>query len=164
MKRVLLLVIVVVAAVGGGRALYHALASDQTRIGWLLQEEAAAFNAASVLNVMPHFATDYRDDTVGVDLQMLRGGVVWAWQNERDANGRFAWRLELPEGAGEVSIDGDAATAVFPLQLWKGGGDAAQLVWGLRVHAKLHRRDGEWWIERSSHETIAGKPPKTPLK
>src|SRR5262245_1620975 len=117
MKRILLLVILVVAAVGGGRVLYHALASDQTRIGWLLQEEADAFNAASVLNLMPHFATAYRDDTTGIDQQLLRGGVAWAWQNERDANGRFAWHLELPEGAGDVSIDGDAATAVFPLQL-----------------------------------------------
>jgi len=161
MKRILLLVILVTVAVGGGRALYHALASDRRRIDWLLREEVDAFDAANVLNLMPHFATDYRDDTAGIDAQMLRGGVVWAWQNERDASGGFAWHLELPEGAGEVTLDGDAATAVFPLQLWRRSADTAQLVWGLRVHAQLQRRDGAWWLVRSTHETIEGKAPRT---
>jgi hypothetical protein len=159
MKRLLLLLVLGIAVFAGGRALYRSLASDETRIGWLLQDEVDAFNGASVLNLMPHFAADYRDDTAGVDAQMLRGGVAWAWQNQRGANGQFAWHLELPEHAGTVTIDGDAATAVFPLELFDGAGDAAQMVWSLRVDAKLLRKDGEWWIARSTHQTIAGRAP-----
>ena len=43
-------------------------------------------------------------------------------------------------------------------------GDDAKLVWGLRVTAKLERKDGSWWIVRSSHGTIEGAAPKSPLK
>ena len=164
MQRILLTLICIVAAFFGGRAVYRALASDETKIGWLLAAEAAAFNDASVLNLTPHFAADYRDDTTGITLQTLRGGEVWAWQSQRDAEDRFTWRLDLPERAGEVAVDGDAATATFPLQLYSGVGDEAKLVWGLRVTAKLQRQDGGWWIVRSSHSTTDGAVPKSPLK
>lgn len=164
MKRLLLTLILAVAAFFGGRAVYRAMASDETKIGWLLADEAAAFHAASLLNLMPNFAADYRDDTTGLSLQTLRGGVLWAWQNQRDAEDRFTWHLDLPEGPGEVAVDGDTATATFPLRLYSGSGDEAKLVWGLRVTATLQRQDGEWRIARSSHSTTEGAAPKSPLK
>jgi hypothetical protein len=164
MNRILLTLILALVAFFGGRAVYRAMASDETKIGWVLAAEVAAFEAASVLNLTPHFAADFRDDTTGIGLQTLRGAVVWAWQNELDAEGHFTWRLALPEGAGEVAVDGDSATATFPLQLFRGIGDEAKLVWGLRVTAKLERKDGSWWIVQSSHGTTEGTAPKSPLK
>ncbi|MCA8963705.1 MAG: hypothetical protein H6838_13975 [Planctomycetes bacterium] len=155
MKRVLLWLSLAIAAFFVGRAAYRAFVGDRTKIDWLLAEEAAAFNEASMLTVMPNFAADFRDGTSGIDGQSLRGAVVWAWQNRRDAEGNFAWRVDLPEGSGEVLIDGDAATATFPLHLSTEGG----AVWELEVQAELQKRDGRWWLTGSRHTTKAGKAP-----
>ena len=89
MKRILLALVLVVAAFFVGRAFYRAFASDETKIGWLLADESAAFNDASMLNLMLNFASDYRDVTAGVDQQTLRAGVMWAWRSHRDGQGRF---------------------------------------------------------------------------
>jgi hypothetical protein len=157
-KRILLVLLAGVTVFFLGRAAIRAMASDETRIGWLLAEEAAAFGGASLLNLLPHFAEDYRD-AAGIGQAKLRGAVVWAWHHERDADGRFRWRVALPVGSGLVAVDGDVATAEFPLRLLEGGGDDARVVWELRVRARLQRREGEWWIVGSSHETVAGKAP-----
>ncbi len=159
MRRILLGLALAIVAFFVGRAAYRAFVSDRTKIDWLLAEEAAAFNAASMLTVMPNFAADYRDGTSGIDGQSLRAAVLWAWQNHRDAEGRFTWRLDLPEGAGEVLIDGDAATATFGLQLSEGAGADGRPLWLLEVQAELQKRDGRWWLTSSRHTTKAGKAP-----
>lgn len=162
MKRILLGLALLVAAFFVGRAAYRAFVSDRTKIDWLLAEEMAAFNGGSMLTVMPNFAADFRDVTSGIDGQSLRAAVLWAWKNRRDVEGRFTWRVELPEGSGEVLIEGDAATAKFPLQLSEGagaGGDDGRAVWLLEVQAELQKRDGRWWLTSSRHETKAGAAP-----
>ncbi len=162
MRTALLLLVLAALAGFGGRALYRTMASDETKIAWLLADEAAAFNDASVPELLPRFATDYRDETRGIDQPTLRGAVVWVWQNRRDAEGRFGYRVELPAAGGAIAVDGDTATASFPLQLFASG--AAEPIWALQVEADLQRRDGTWWIVRSRHQTTAGAPPKSPLR
>lgn len=162
MKRIPLFLFAAVLLFFGGRALRVAMASDATRIGWLLAEEAAAFDGASLLNLLPHFATDFRDDTTGIDQPRLRAAVAWLWQNRRDAQGQFACRAALPEGAGVVEVDGDTATARFPLQLLaRDAPDTrdAEPLWELQVEARLQRRNGAWWLVGSRHETTRGAQP-----
>ncbi|MBL8725969.1 MAG: hypothetical protein JNK49_18130 [Planctomycetes bacterium] len=145
----------------GGRALYFALASDTTKIGRLLADEAAAFQGANILHLLPGFATDYRDDTTGADVRSLRAAVLWLWQNRRNAQGEFGWRVALPEGAGLVEVDGDAATAKFPLQLFDRVEADAEPRCELQVEARLARRSGDWWLVGSQHVTTAGRLPRS---
>lgn len=160
MKRILLGLCLLLAAFFVGRAACRAFASDETKIDWLLAEEVAAFNAASMLSVMPNFAADYRDATSGVDGQSLRAAVMWAWKNRRDAAGRFTWRVDLPTDSSEVLVDGDTATATFVLQLFEGvGDDGGESMWQLQVQAELHKRAGRWWLTSSTHQTTSGKAP-----
>ena len=160
MQRVLFIAALLIAVVVGGRALRYALASDETKIGWMFADEVEAFASASLLRVTPHFAADFRDSTAGIDQQTLRAAVVWVWQNRRNADGRFAWHVEMPGGIATLSIDGDKATATFPLELHKGDDDRKQLLWRLDVTAQLERRDGDWTIVQSTHETVAGGRPR----
>ncbi len=159
MKRLLLIGALIFVAFLAGRALYVSMASDETRIGWLFADEAAAFNSASAFSTLDHFALDYHDDTDGWDLPTLRGAVIWAFQNRRDAQHRFLLRVELPEQAGTVAVDGDTATAEFPVRLHEGRGSDERLGWELRVTAGLRRIDGEWRVVRSTHETVSGQRP-----
>lgn len=159
MKRILLLAILIVLSFFAGRALYFAMASDQTRIGWLFAAEADAFNTASAFSVLSHFALDYRDDTVGFDLPTLRGAVLWVFQEHGDPGHKSHWRVELPEGAGSVAVDGDAATAELPMRLYGGSLADEQLLWEVRVTAELRRIDGDWRIARSTHATTQGRMP-----
>lgn len=136
------------------------MASDPTKIGWLLADEAAAFHGASVLHLVPGFAPDYHDDTTGLDQQSLRSAVLWLWQNKHDAEGHFAFSVDLPEGAGLIEVDGDTATAKFPLQLFDRVAADAAPVWEIDVEARLRRHGSEWQIVGSRHKTTGGKAPR----
>ena len=105
MKRLLLSAALVFVAFLVGHELYIALAGDETRIHWLFSEEAGAFNSASTFSVLSSFAPDYEDETTGATLQALRAAVLWTFQNRRDAQHEFVYRVELPERA-VCSIEG----------------------------------------------------------
>lgn len=159
MKRILLTAVLVALAFFAGRAIYLAMASDQTRIGWLFAAEAEAFNSTSAFSVLSHFALDYRDDTVGFDLQMLRGAVLWVFQQHGDPEQPSRWHVELPEAAGSVTVAGDTASAELPLRLYGGRDADAKLLWEVKVTAQLRRVDGDWRIARSTHATTQGRMP-----
>ena len=160
MKRVLLAVALLIVAVVAGRAIYIASASDETRIRWVLQEEAEDFNNAAVLGILSGFASDYRDLTTGLDRPSLRGALVFVYQNRRDPReGRFLYRVELPEDALQIDVDGDRAVATFPLRLYEGLDEAATLTWEVEITADLELRQGEWVIVQSRHETLQGERP-----
>jgi hypothetical protein len=159
MKRLLLLAAVLVVAWFAGRALWFALASDDTRIRRLFAHEAAAFNDTATFSVLESFAPGYHDETLGVSLQVLRAGLVWAFQNRRDpASRRFLLRVALADDF-PLAIDGDRATATLPLTLFEGLDERERAVWEVSVTADLERRDGEWRVVRSKHETTSGSPP-----
>ncbi|MGE3171176.1 MAG: nuclear transport factor 2 family protein [Planctomycetota bacterium] len=161
LQRVLLFAALAAVAWFGGRAVVRALASDETRIGWLLQGEAASFNGAAMLSVLGSFAPDYRETTVGIDRQALRAALLWAFQNRRDrATGRFLYRVELPAEELQVTVDGDRARAAFALRLFEGLDAAAVLRWELAVEAELERGQDGWRVARSRHETVTGERPR----
>jgi hypothetical protein len=159
-RRTLLTAILVVAAYFAGRAAYVALAGDETKIRWLFAGEAAAFNGCAGLSVLASFAPDYHDTTADVSRQMLHGGLLWLFQNRRDPQSRrFLYRVELQDDH-PVDVAGDRATATLPVRLYEGLDEQERLVWELRVHAELQKRDGAWWVERSRHETVQGAMPR----
>jgi hypothetical protein len=158
MKYVLLAVLAVVAWFGG-RALWRAMASDETRIGWLVADEAAAFNGAAPLSILSGFAPEYREDTVGLDRNGLRAALLWAFQNQRAGDGAFRYRVEIAPESLDATVDGDSAQAGFGLLLFdrRTGQDAP--IWEIDVKAGLRRRDGDWSFVRSTHTTLRGQRP-----
>ncbi|MBK8095981.1 MAG: hypothetical protein IPK26_02680 [Planctomycetes bacterium] len=158
MRRILLAVVLLGVAFVAGRCVWRATASDATKIRWLLEDEAAAFNSCSALSVLASFAPEWRDETTGTSRQLLHGGILWVFRNRRDAAQRFLFRIEL--GETDIQVDGDQAKATLAMALYEGLDAYERCVWELRVVAHLARRDGGWLIERSSHETIRGTVPR----
>lgn len=159
MKRLLIAALVLVAAWFAGRAVWWAMAGDETRIRRLFATEAERFNDTAVLTVLDSFAPDWRDRTLGVDRATLRAALLWAFQNRRMPDGAFHYRVELPDEEFDVQVDGDGARARLPLRLYdRTAGE--EPVWELRVDAELGRQDGAWRVLGSSHETLRGGPPR----
>lgn len=134
--------------------------SDEERIRALFATEAARFNAGAALRVLDSFAPDYRDETLDLDRQTLRGALLWVFQNRREAaSGRLVYDVGLGEDY-PIEIEGERATASVPVQLYEGLDERRRLAWSLRVAATLERRDGTWTVVRSTHETLAGRAPR----
>jgi hypothetical protein len=158
-RRILLFSILLVAAYLGVCAIRTALASDETRIGWLFADEAAAFNDAAAMSVLSNFAPEWHDETMGISREALHRGLLWLFRNRRDGRTqRFLHRVAVGEFA--VDVQGERATAVVPLVLYQGVDAEERAVWELRVTADLGKRDGSWRIERSRHETVSGGMPR----
>ncbi len=158
-QHLLVVSVLLVAGYFGGRAVLAALASDETKIGQLFADEAAAFNASAAMSVLANFGPDWRDETAGLSRQDLQRGLLWLFQNRRDpGTRRFLHRVAV----GELTVDvqGERAAAVVPLVLYQGLDAEERTVWELRVAADLGKRDGSWRIERSRHETLSGGMPR----
>lgn len=160
MKRALGTVVVLVLAFFVGRTLYRSFAGEETRIRWLLQDEAAAFNGSSILTVLDSFAPRFRDETTGFGRDELRAALQYAFQSRRDPETkRFLHRVELPEDRMRIEVVGESARAVFDLRLHEGLDEAERMVWEVRVHADLEKEEGEWRVVGSRHETLRGSRP-----
>jgi hypothetical protein len=157
--RHVLLVAALLGACLGVRAISTALASEETKIGWLFAAEAAAFNESAGTSVLSNFAPDWQDETTGISRQALHRGLLWLFQRRRDVRTqRFLHRVVVGEIA--VDVQGERATAVVPLVLYQGLDTEERAVWELRVTADLGKRDGNWRIERSRQETVSGAMPR----
>jgi hypothetical protein len=163
MKRALFAVLLIAVLALVGRALWFALAGDDTRIRWLLADEVAAFNDASALRSLRGFAEDYREETIGLDKLSLRRALLYLFTRDGDRpTDRFAYRVEMPDEDLSVEVEpaGNRATARFRLLLFQGLNDRKPPTWELRVTAELAQGDGGWLIVRSRHETTSGEPPR----
>jgi len=158
-RHVLLVAALLVVAYLGVGAISTALASEETKIGLLFADEAAAFNEAASTSVLANFAPAWQDETTGISRQDLHRGLLWLFQNRRDGRTqRFMHRVVLGEIV--VDVQGERATAVVPLVLHQGIDAEERTVWELCVTADLGKRDGSWRIERSRHETVSGGSPR----
>ena len=160
MKRVVAVILVLVVGWFGGAALYRAMASDETKIRWVFEDEAAAFNGMALLVSMEGFASDYRDTTRGITRQQLRRATAGLFQYRRLPDGTFRYRVELPEDDYVATIDGDKAKVDLPLWLFDLADSDTEPAWNVLVHAELEKREGVWYIVRSTHDTMAGDLPK----
>ena len=164
MKRpalVLLGIAVVAVIVYGG---YRMLASDETRIRWLLDDAASSFNDTHLGGCLAAFAPDYRDKTIsGRGRAELAQPLRYVFVAGVDPKTRhFLFRVRIPEQdvTVKVAASGETAAAQFTLHLEAQRQDTWEPVWELRVTAGLGKAGGDWRIQESSHETVGGQMPR----
>jgi hypothetical protein len=164
MKRptLVLLGIVVVAVAGYGG--YRMLASDETRIRWLLEDAASSFNDTHLGGCLTAFAPDYQDKTFsGMGRAQLAQALRSVFVARVDPKTRrFLFRVQIPEQdlTIKVAANGKTATAQFTLHLEAQRQDTWKPVWELRVTAGLDKVSGDWRIQEASHETVGGQMPR----
>jgi hypothetical protein len=159
MRKVVPIAVALVVAVLAGRAVYRSMASEETRIRWLVQEEVEAFNSASISGCMAGFAMEYEDTTLRLDRTTMQGVLLHTFRKRRDPeSGEFLYSIQIPDESVEVTLVGDdqiQAEVVFPVVL----SEAGVPVWELAVHGELRRDESGWAFVSSWHETVVGARP-----
>ena len=106
----LLLVGAVVAALA--YVLWHALASEETRIRWLLEDIQESFNDGRSGGVVEGLSSEYTDEKYQFGVTEVRAYLVQIFLTRRDPKTReFLFRAELEDGDPTVEIADDEASA-----------------------------------------------------
>ena len=159
MNKVIPIAIALLVVVLGGRVIYRGMASEETHIRWLVEEEVEAFNSASISGCMVGFAMEYEDTTLRLNRTSLQQVLLYAFQKRRDPEtGRFLYSIQIPDESLQVTLKGDdrlQAEVQFPVVL----SEAGKPVWEIGVQAELIRDENGWAIVSSSHETVVGARP-----
>ncbi len=159
MKKIALVLAALLLALLAGRAVIRGMASEETKIRWLVQEEVESFNATSVSGCIDVLAPEYREITTGLDRSSLRGVLLYVFQKYRDQDSReFLYSLAAPDELLVVTLRNEVETeaeAEFKVVLSERGVP----VWAIRVQAELFRGEDGWRFVSSRHETVEGARP-----
>ncbi|MEE9127824.1 MAG: hypothetical protein V3U11_11850 [Planctomycetota bacterium] len=164
MIRVMFVLLGLALALVAGYCGYRMLASDETRIRWLLQDAAVSFNNMNLRGCVGAFDQDYREKTTGLGLLELKNALRVSFLQRVDPKTKaFLYRIRVPEQGISVKVgdNGEQAEAQFTLYLEGRQHGAFETQWQIAVTAELHKADnGDWRIHSSSHETLDGQRPR----
>jgi len=144
-----------------GQLLYRALASEETRIGWLLQDAARGFNTCRAGRTLEGFAEDFREKTAHLSRTELRGHLVYLFMTRRHPESKeFRYRVEIEDvritfASPEESAARVTLRTVFHFLRRK----EFKPVWTVEIDAKLEKRPSGWNVVASTHRRVDGKRP-----
>jgi hypothetical protein len=151
--KLLLAVAAVTLLLVGGRWAYHALASDETKIRWRIEEMIDGFNDCQGAGVLDGLASDFRDQASGATREDVHGALVQLFFERVDSR-THEFQLSAELVADELSIQVQAtqpkrATATMHVLIHERASDGkSQLFWDARIVGRLEKRDEGWqWIE-----------------
>lgn len=160
-RRLALLLSLAVVLGFGLRALVRALASDETRIRWRVEEMAEGFDATRMNPILAGLAHDFVDDGSGATKEELRAALAQAFLQRKDpVTKAFPWRVKLREGEPRARVaGGEPRTAEFDTELAFEESHGAEWTpcWRVRVHAELIDTDDGWKIRRTRVDTLDGR-------
>lgn len=157
MKRIFLGLVLAVAALLAVRWAVGALASDETRIRWMVEEMVDGFNEGSAKRATSGFAESwrYREETLRRD--DLRGGLLAEFQQQRSRQARrLTLRASVPESSLAIELAGDTAQLEFEVHIEKLRGEAWEPKWTMRVRAALERGEDGWRIVAVTKDDLEG--------
>jgi len=156
LKKVALVLAALLALYLGVGWLIRMLASDETKIRWLVEGMEQAYNTGDAGDCVAPLARNWRHEGYEIDRQFLLGAVFQA-SRERDKETReMLTRVDVDEDALAITVDGERATlaaeAVFS-RLRKG---EWQETWRIRVEGELVDGEDGWEILRTRHSDVRG--------
>ena len=132
------------------------LASDETRIRWLIEQMEEAYNDGRPGSCVGPLARDWKHEGYSIDREMLLGGLFQA-ARERDKETRqLRSRVEVDEDALEIALDGERATLATEAVFSRLRAGQWERTWHLRIQAELVDGDEGWKIVKSRHEDLSG--------
>ena len=158
MRRLLLVLAAALTLWFLGRALVHALASDETKIRWRVEAMEEGYNTGDVGDVIAPLHADWtHEQHAGLDREMVRAVLAREALQERNPNTRrLARRVDLDEDTLAITVDGDAATLEVVASFSRWVDEAWKPDWTARFHADFVRTDDGWKTNRSRHADISG--------
>lgn len=161
MKRILFGTLLLLALVFGVRAIVRALASDETKIRWRIEEMAEGFNDTRMNPILAGLAQDFVDETTGARKDDARAGLAQLFLQRKDPQTKqFPYRARVPEEQLTLSVQpGEPRTAAaqFVLECEESHGEAWSPAWKAKVRAELALDSSGWRITGTHFETIEGK-------
>ena len=157
--------IVVVVAAGllylFGQYLYRALASEETRIGWLLDDVERGFNTCRAGLTVEGFSEKFREKTARISREELRSVLAYLFMTHRHPETKeFRHKVEM-EDVRITFPDVDQGTArvtlraVFHYRRKK----EFEVAWTVEIDADLENGPDGWNIVSSTHQGVDGKRP-----
>jgi len=157
MKRVLLILLGAVVLWFGFRGLRYALASDETKIEWLLERMEEGYNEGHAGRTVSGFHRDWHHADYPIDREQVRGGVFVMDREQRaQGSGELTRRVSIGREELVIEVSGDHASARFPLTFARLEQGAWHDTWKARVFAELEHGENGWLIVSSRHEDIEG--------
>ena len=108
LRKALLSILAIVGLFLGVRGVVRFLASDETKIRWLVEQMEEAYNDGRPGSCVGPLAKDWKHEGYSIDREMLLGGLFQA-ARERDKETRqLRSRVEVDEDALEIAEIGRA--------------------------------------------------------
>ena len=139
-----------------GRALYRALASDETKIRWMVQDMVEGYDEGDVGDCIGPFAADWRHEGHEITRELLRGALIQTVLERDPATKERVSRVDLDEDALVVTVDGASAHVAGEARFSRLRRGAWEPVWTMRAEAELEKREEGWKIVRSRHQDVKG--------
>ena len=138
------------------------LASEETRIRWLVESMADSFNERDAGDCVAGLAEDFREETVKLGKTEIHPLLVYLFFKEKDPKtGKFPFRIEVPRESLKVILGPEEGKASLELlaRFHEDRGKGSRLVWEALITADLLKKDGAWRVARSTHAPVSGKRP-----
>jgi ketosteroid isomerase-like protein len=164
MRGLIVAVLFLVGVPYGVTRLYREMATDSTKVRWVVTEFVDAFNANDMDTAIAYFAPDYADES-NEEQTLNRASIhaaLLAAARSVDPQTKKP-KLELKTGEELIRIvelDTGAGTALISLEVSvRERGAGGRVVWKVKGTASLRRGDEGWKIVRTAHETVVGARP-----
>ncbi len=142
------------------RYLVHALAADETRILWAIQDAAEGFGEARMDPVLDVLSRDFVDETSGFRREDLRGALASVFFTEKDPKSKgFPYRCEISADSVTIAIEKgepDRALVTLAAQIVDTRGDDRREAWTVQIGGRMEEREDGWCFVATTHETLAG--------
>jgi hypothetical protein len=164
MKRALPALLALLVLFFAVRAVARALASDETKIRWVLEDMADGFNDTRMNPILAGLDPEFLDEHWGADREMVRAGLAQLFLQAKDAQTKkFPYRVALPESELKTVVQPtEPRTAETDLvaAFEQSQGEVWQPAWKIRVHAQWTLLPGGWRIKHTQTVEVEGKRPR----
>lgn len=153
----------------GGYQLYVTLAPAETKIKWLIEGTAEAFNQRDRETCLAAFASNYKDTSQNdeeyedrtIDKALVTKGLDFMFANRVEADdGDFMYKAVPVMRTLAIKVESETnATARLRVNLKLKMGHTWSEVWGVDVNANLQKQGQDWVITRTALRTVMGTRP-----
>jgi hypothetical protein len=159
-RRALFAILATICLWFAGRAIVHALASDETKIRWKIEAACQGFDDTRMNPILDLLAKDYREETLGFSREDVRSAVASIFFSEKDPQTkRFPYRVELVAEDLVIEVekpDAKRARVALHARILDTRDGAKRNAWEFRVTGTLEKYPDGWQLATSTQETVAG--------
>lgn len=165
MKKLLLVVPFVLVAVIGVRRIVHILAPDESKIRATVEHMEEGYNGEDLALMLGDIADDWRHASTRLDKATLKRVFFQQFVLERTREGELVRSRVRVDHEGlliEVDEPGTGARLIGEATFQRLVDGEYRDVWQVRVEGALEKRDADWVLVESRHESLRGRSLNSP--